>query len=261
MEIRSRAWRTDLALLEASGSLVEHHEAHVVVRTPDNPTYRWGNFLLLQQAPADSRGVDRWVEAFDEVVRGSGHVAFGVDEPAGEEAALAPLAERGFDLDVSAVMTADALERPTTTPEAEIRPLRTDADWAQRVDLAVACEETGVPGFAEFVARKAASERRLAESGLGDWFGAFVEGRMVAGLGIFRAGEGLARYQDVETHPAHRRRGLAGALVLAAGEHALNALGSATLVIVADPSYHAYRLYERLGFRRTESQLQAELIR
>lgn len=47
----------------------------------------------------------------------------------------------------------------------------------------------------------------------------------------------------------------------AAGRHAYDALGSATLVIVADPSYHAYRLYERVGFRRTESQLQVSLVR
>jgi hypothetical protein len=45
MEVLSRAWRTDLALLAGSGSSVEHRGTHVVVRTPDNPGYRWGNVL------------------------------------------------------------------------------------------------------------------------------------------------------------------------------------------------------------------------
>ena len=47
MEIRSLGLRTDLVLLRLGGSVVEHHDDHVVVRTPDNPTYWWGNFLLV----------------------------------------------------------------------------------------------------------------------------------------------------------------------------------------------------------------------
>jgi hypothetical protein len=35
MEVRSRAWRTDLALLQASGSEVDDRGDHLVVRTPE----------------------------------------------------------------------------------------------------------------------------------------------------------------------------------------------------------------------------------
>src|SRR5262245_53706707 len=53
MDIASLAFRTDLAMLEHSGSVVEDRGSHLVVRTPDNPTYWWGNFLLLATAPED----------------------------------------------------------------------------------------------------------------------------------------------------------------------------------------------------------------
>ena len=36
-------------------------------------------------------------------------------------------------------------------------------------------------------------------------------------------------------------------------------LGAETLVMVADPAYHALDLYQSLGFAVTQTQLQAEL--
>ena len=51
MEVLSRGWRTDLAILALSGSEIEQHPTYVVVRTPGNPGYRWGNFVLLRRAP------------------------------------------------------------------------------------------------------------------------------------------------------------------------------------------------------------------
>jgi ribosomal protein S18 acetylase RimI-like enzyme len=81
---------------------------------------------------------------------------------------------------------------------------------------------------------------------------------LLSACGIFEASAGLARYQDVETHPDGRRRGLAGAVVAAAARHARDMLDAPTLVIVADPEESAYRLYESLGFARTETQVGAE---
>ena len=107
----------------------------------------------------------------------------------------------------------------------------------------------------EFDARKLAARRQLTETGRAAWFGAFAAGRLVAQLGLVPAGNGLARYQDVETHPEFRRQGLAGTLVWQAGGYGLAERGAARLVIVADPDYHAFRLYESLGFRRAEDQV------
>jgi ribosomal protein S18 acetylase RimI-like enzyme len=80
------------------------------------------------------------------------------------------------------------------------------------------------------------------------WFGAFVDGRVRASLGLFSDGHGLARYQHVGTHPDFRRRGLARTMVATAGRYGLDKLAVRKLVIVADLGYHAINLYRSLGF-------------
>ena len=65
MDIQGLGWRTDLALLEISGSVLEDRGDHVVVRTPDNPTFWWGNFLMLAGPPADAADARQWIGAFE----------------------------------------------------------------------------------------------------------------------------------------------------------------------------------------------------
>jgi predicted GNAT family acetyltransferase len=77
----------------------------------------------------------------------------------------------------------------------------------------------------------------------------------VAQLGLFRAGGGLARYQNVVTHPAARGQGLAGTLAAWAARYGEAELGAATLVIVADPEHVAARVYASIGFTPAEEQL------
>jgi hypothetical protein len=93
--------------------------------------------------------------------------------------------------------------------------------------------------------------RRLVRAGYGVWLGAFLWGELAADLGIF-VGDGVARFQAVETAPRFRRRGLCGTLVAHAGRLALEQLGARKLVIVADPADGAARIYETVGFRPSE---------
>ncbi|NUO90737.1 MAG: GNAT family N-acetyltransferase [Dermatophilaceae bacterium] len=69
----------------------------------------------------------------------------------------------------------------------------------------------------------------------------------MSNLGIGRL-DGLSRYQDVVTLATHRRRGIAGALVRAAGEWAFEDPSITRLVIVADLDGPPGALYERAGF-------------
>ena len=105
-----------------------------------------------------------------------------------------------------------------------------------------------------------ADQRGLAEAGRGSWFGAFQHDRLAAQLGLFSDGGPIVRYQNVETHPSARRRGLAGTLVYRAGRYGLDTLGARALVMVADPGYSAIRIYRSVGFtdRETQVQLQRE---
>ncbi len=144
---------------------------------------------------------------------------------------------------------------------ADIRILDGDneSDWEAAIALQVANNTDEEPvGYKQFLTRRMAAMRKLQLNGHGAWFGAFIDGLMVSGCGVFTDGSGVARYQSVDTHPDYRRQGLAATLVNAAGTHALSALGASTLVIVADPENGADRLYRSVGFTETEIQVQLE---
>jgi RimJ/RimL family protein N-acetyltransferase len=255
MHVRSLAWRSDVALRARAGSHVDDRGDHLVVRTPANPTFYWGNFLLLA-APPSADSVAHWVAVFEDAFPGAGHRSFGVDGCHGTLDDLGGFRDAGLGTEVSTVLTAHVLATaPPPVEGAVVRPLAGDDDWEQQVELSMS--DPHLAGGREFATRRARAERGLVEDGHGVWLGAFLDGVLAASLGVFVASTGLARYQGVQTHPAHRRRGLCTALVHAAGRHALAELGAQQLVIVADPDDDAVRIYRRAGFRDVETQLQA----
>jgi len=260
MEIRSLGLRTDVALLALGGSLVEQHDDHLVVRTPDNPTFWWGNFVLVGSVPEPAETA-RWLARFADAHPDATHVAIAFDTTTGRTEQLSGFAAAGLTVETATVMTAAAVgEPPHRQRDAEYRALDGDGDWAQWIDLRVACRNEGQTeaGTREYSRRQSDAYRRLVSGGHGGWFGAFEDGRLVSSMGLFRASEGLARFQSVETHPDARRRGLAGTLLHHVGSFGLTELGAHTLVMVADPTYAAIRLYRSLGFTDSESLLQAE---
>ena len=260
MDITSLGYRTDLALLELGGSEIEDRDDHVVVRSPHNPTFWWGNFLLLAAPPAPDEAAG-WLEVFAREFPDADHIAIGVDSVDGAPATLAPFVDRGLRVEGSAVMTATGVhEPPRPNRGADYRALTSEDDWQQLVDVRMACNDDGhePTSYREFVVAKVATTRRLVEEGHGAWFGAFEDGRLLSTMGLFRAGTGLARFQNVETVPEARGRGLAGTLVHHVSIYGLTELGAGTLVMVADPDYLAIRIYRSVGFAETEVQLGAE---
>ena len=49
-EPRSLGWRTDLIFARFDGKVAPRSD-HLVIRTPPNPTFWWGNSLLFDHAP------------------------------------------------------------------------------------------------------------------------------------------------------------------------------------------------------------------
>ena len=255
MRITSLGFRTDVALRALEGAEVTDRGDHLVVRTPDNPDFWWGNFLLLARVPGPGQGRE-WLARFAAEFPAARHVALGVDST---EDAETPeeFAAAGLEADRATVLTGARLRPPAhPSTQAEIRPLDGDGDWRQSVDLAIRCFDGGEPG--DFLERRAVARRRLTRAGAGAWFGAFENGRLLAQLGLFDVGDGYARYQHVETDPLARRRGLAGTLVWTAARYGREVLGTGTFVIVADPAGAAIRLYRACGFTARQSQLSFE---
>jgi ribosomal protein S18 acetylase RimI-like enzyme len=258
MNVSSLGFRTDLALLAASGSVVEDRGTHLVVRSPDNPSYFWGNFFLLAEPPVPG-GEREVVDAFRTEFPLADHVSIGIDTAELSDDARAAFEAAGMTVDVATVLTATSLQPPREV-DAEVRALDGDEDWEARARLSRQLHPS-IPEerFLTYARQKNAQERRLVDAGRGTRLGAFVGDRLVSTAGIFVAEEGVARFQSVETHPDHRRRGLAAAVVHAAGQHALDRLGVTTLVIVADTDGEAVGVYRRLGFADAERQLMMEM--
>lgn len=258
---RSLGLRTDLALLVAQGSAVSRHPLGLVVRSPQNPGYHWGNVLIVdgEQIGADVRSqLPGLVSAFRAGLPDADHVAIAIDAPE-----LLPTELEGAELPDGVAVEHDVVLRATSIEpsghppsEMELRPFALDDTPAW--DAAVAMEladAPATPGYRAFVERRLDGLRSLQASGGGAWWGAWTaSGEVVAMLGIYDAGEGLGRYQNVLTRADHRRRGLAGALVRAAGAWALDTLAVSALVIVADPEGPAIGVYTGAGFRRVQNQ-------
>jgi ribosomal protein S18 acetylase RimI-like enzyme len=259
MTVVSSGYRSDLMLLQLQGSLVDYHDDYLVVRTPTNPTYHWGNFVLLTAPPAPGT-VTSWVSTFHREFPDTDYVALGVDGVTGEAGETDELATASLDIERSTVLTASTVHPPPhPNHDARFRILHGDDDWCAALALKEAVSiHPNVEEYRLFARRKLAAMRQLQERGLGAWFGAFVNDRMVAGLGVFTDGSGIARYQSVATHSAHRNQGLAGTLVYTAGRHALGHLGARTLIMVADPTYLAIRVYRSVGFTDNETQVQLQ---
>ncbi len=107
-------------------------------------------------------------------------------------------------------------------------------------------------GLRDFVVRQCARYRAMLERGLGQWYGAVVDGEIAAALGVVRERE-LGRFQLVGTDPRFGRRGVCSTLVHDTAQLTLARPGITTLVMNADATYHAAKVYESVGFHRTET--------
>jgi RimJ/RimL family protein N-acetyltransferase len=246
-------WRSDFIVHRHDAVIVERDDC-IVVRTPDNPTFYWGNFLLLPQAPRDDE-LAHWLSRFDdEIARlqpASRHRALGVNAPCAS-IALPSWQRAGFELQRSDVMQLHArrLRAPVRAARGEVAfrsadlPRETDAF----VDLQCADTQGHSPaGYREFRRRKMAAVERMRRAGDAQWFGLWCDGVLAADCGLVRDGP-LGRFQHVETHPAWRRRGLCTALVHAVSSWGFAQWGLETITMIADPDDVAIGIYRSLGY-------------
>jgi ribosomal protein S18 acetylase RimI-like enzyme len=256
VEIRSLLTATDVDVLPDTSIVVDRGE-YVVVRTPTNPTYFWGNFLMWRRAP-EPGDRERWERAFAEEFgsqRESRHVSLCWDLP-GQDGAFEQFVEAGYCPDRAVALVAEPdelVDHPRANRDVSVRALDIDGDeelWAAVVELQVDSREEGhsEASYRRFVTARMEDRRVRFREGDGAWFVAQLpSGEVAASCGVVVT-QGRGRYQAVDTAIAHRRLGIARRLVSEAGHVAVARFGARQLVIGADAEYHALALYESLGF-------------
>jgi GNAT superfamily N-acetyltransferase len=248
------SWHTDLAVLRLEGSTIDERPDHLVVRTPENPIYYWGNFVLVTD-PGRVDEAKHWLEVFEAEHPDAAHRSIGlVRQPTDAEAWTSV----DLDLQHDDVLVAETCPARTPVPQGYlVKQIADTIEWEQSSGLRIAEFAGGDAREAEHERRRTASRRALSEQDRLAWFGAFHGDRLVAELGIVDCGEGVARYQSVVTGAEHRRQGLAGHLLGVAAEWAADH-GARRWVIVADAGSDAGRLYRSRGFQPAESGARAE---
>ncbi len=270
MHITTLGLSTELMIRRWSGEVLDRGD-HQLVHTPDEPDFWMGNGLAV---PPPARGEDpeawfaRWWGAFERALPGCEHRALLVDGDV-DAATAGAVTAAGWLMHRNVALTTVDLATAPAPPGLLLRARDGERDWEQVAPLHLTSDEAeatpwnaGLPiddSYRAFVRTRAAAKRAWVERGYGAWWGAFAGRSLMATLGIVSDHGGtVARYQDVVTHPACQRRGIARALVVAAGKAAL-ASGAERLVIVAHEKSDALRLYRATGF--VDADVYTELIR
>lgn len=260
----------------------------VAARVPSSPLFWFGNFVLFD-APPGADGIAEWEATFDRALDGVPVLTrhFGWDvaptgpgdggsaevcassnpsalpasplrEPGGAKAPLnggvAAFVEAGYTLIESVVLRCNApVPAVRSHPTAEVRPLAGDAEWDRVLEIQRGSlpSQRGSTDFDTFQVQQLARDRRLVEAGLGVWYGAFVEGELLATMGLY-AVDGIGRCQAVATAPEARRQGLAAALVHAVVTRGLGEQGAREVVMITTPNGPAERVYRSVGFQSVE---------
>jgi ribosomal protein S18 acetylase RimI-like enzyme len=242
---------TDWHLVRLHGH-VEVVVGVTVLRVPDNPGYRWGNCLHLPAPPRVDELQDL-VELSRELFGDqpeSRHVMLRWDGEGIDADLVAAAKDRQMQADSGRVMHAvDLLE--VSAPGVSVRPLDLGREWADIVELNIACDPEEPDGLADYMAFKQGLRRAWqAWAATGDalWWGAFIDGTLVGQAGLVCCPGGRGRFQSIETHPDYRGRGVCSSLVSTMGRHAIDALGCQTLWMGVNPKGQAQHLYAKLGF-------------
>jgi ribosomal protein S18 acetylase RimI-like enzyme len=258
----SAGWRAHCVASAADDAQFTPREDALVLCTPTNPGYYWGNCLLLPHAPRD-QDLAHWCARFKAELPEAQHVAIGFDVPTLAEP-LPTWQAAGFEIEDCTVLElapAD-LAAPTDTRSAgrvTMRSLRLPDEAEAVVDLQVTCDERDhdSSGYRRYRSRAMAAVAGWQARGVGDWFAAWVDGTMVANCGLVHDGQ-IGSVQHVETHPHWRRQGLCRALVQSACRHGFERWGLQRIVVSADPGDVAIRIYRAMGFRDIGATWQAQ---
>lgn len=248
----SLGFRTEMIFHQFDG-VVKDYKDYLVVKTPLNPGFMFGNLLLFYKAPTTGT-LEKWKTLFKKEFQDLPevkHITFLWDSPSEGPGDTSELSAAGFKVDFSIVLTAQSVHQPVKfNSEMEVRKIETDKEWKDVTEAQILSKsnEYDEKSYRLFKESQMNRYREMSIQGLGNWFGAFANGQLVGDLGLFREND-VGRFQSVETHPDYRRQGICGTLVYESAKFGFNSMNLKELVMVADENYHAAKIYESVGFK------------
>ncbi len=256
MHLHSLGYQTDLFFPRFDGSVIDRGD-YLVIRTPANPNFYWGHFLLFS-APPSAGDFVRWRQCFAAEMGDLPHVrhyTFGWDAPDGATGEMQPFLDAGFTCFKNEVLVAETVQPPPYPNTAiAIRELTTDQAWEAALHLHLLCHSDGTSAAdMAFTRTQMTRYRAMTQAGRGVWLGAFLDQQVVGALGLFVEGD-MGRFQEVSTHPAFRRQGICATLVHYASRYEFEQLGARYLVIAVEEGDPAARVYKSVDYRRQEWQ-------
>jgi len=230
--------------------------AAVALRTPSDPSFRWGNLLVLAE-PLRPGARALWEARFDQAFADVPEVRHRTFAWTGEDGALDELEAAGYDVDRNTVRLAGPTDvvPPGDGPGGfALAAVTSDADWHAVLGLHTADPHGEDPGaYRLHRERRNALYRSIAAGGVpglrGGWYLATLHGEPAGSMGVFVRGD-LARFQFVHVAPRHRRRGVATAMVRRVAREAFERWGARRAAIMVDEGTPAEGIYARAGFGR-----------
>ncbi len=259
--IRTLCNRLALQRQAARGS-IEECPGYLVVRTPESPTFWFGNYILVRDR-LESGSLPLWESRFASAFGPEcGHRLFIVDTPDGNPGPVEDFREAGYDLDLTRSMVfrvPSAGWRAESVPRPELLPEELDdAGMEELLAIAIETQESDPkPGVnMDFLCNQSRLHRNLVRMDTAKCFALRIEGRLAASVLYIIAGR-EALIENVQTIPMYRRQGLCRTLLLRSMER-LVARGIGLFALEPVDSY-AEMVYRRLGF--TEGDYLCDVLR
>lgn len=246
MEIKSIGLKTNLFMSSLLGDIYDRGD-YIVVKTPVNPTFHWGNFIVFPSSPKND-DYKKWIQIFKSEfknIQSVKHMLFVWDDPSGKAGEIQEFIYNGFEESRGVYLSAEEVISPQyPNNKINIRVIDSDSDW---IKLLESHPE-------EYLQNQLIQQRKWINKGAGYFFGAFYKEELVADLGIFFE-DGVGRFQNVSTKEAYRRQGICGTLVHHAANYAFKRHKAKRLIMEADEDYIAARIYESVGFKAIEKSM------
>jgi GNAT superfamily N-acetyltransferase len=254
----SLSLRSEIAVFRELGEVLPRDD-YVVLRSPRNQTYRWGN-RIHWLSPFEERRLKEQKAIFQQHFRDLPlvrHFTISWDDSAAQPIDLARLEQLGFSPDPSVTLLLKEIAKPHHfNSQIVCRPLNSTMEWdrAFTQQIQVRSKNYSAEDYQSYLRPKFDAYRRLPSHSTGEWYGAFLADQLAGNLGVIWDQE-IVRFQLVATDPAYQRQGICSTLLWHACHDLRRRFPTLPCVIMADPDYHAISIYKEIGFEMCERQV------